>query len=152
MGRILFINIAFILGILRISKIDTCTMAYITPSTDTVPALMIASTRGAEPEATGRQARTLQRNTKLETIGLCAEQDILLAQTAPCTTDADPVSGFRINTFNPDALDIAIMTGPPFCSCSRILSVLCSIFPRTRFILMIMATIVEGILLELEFR
>lgn len=30
MGRILFINIAFILGILRISKIDTCTMAYIT--------------------------------------------------------------------------------------------------------------------------
>ena len=79
MGRILFINIAFILGILRISEVDTCTMADITPSADTVPALMITSTRGTEPEATGCQARAFQRNAKLETIGLCAEQDILLA-------------------------------------------------------------------------
>ena len=79
MARILFINIAFILGILCISEIDTCTVADFAPSANTIPALMIASTRGAEPEAAGRQSRALQRNAELEAVGLGTKQDILLA-------------------------------------------------------------------------
>lgn len=78
MTRILFVNIAFMLGIQGIGYVDAGPRSDIPPRTKAIPAFMVAGPCRSKPEAAGSQTGPFDGDAELEAIGLRAEEDVLL--------------------------------------------------------------------------